>query len=69
MFPVSPIRESSEYREEMVMNRKILVIGSTNTDLVIKTERLPEPGETITGGVFETFAGGKSPNKPDAGDA
>ena len=33
------------------MNR-ILVIGSSNTDMVIKTEKLPAPGETVLGGTF-----------------
>ena len=31
---------------------KILVIGSSNTDMVIKTEKMPAPGETILGGTF-----------------
>ncbi len=33
-------------------NGKILVIGSSNTDMTIKSERLPAPGETILGGKF-----------------
>ncbi len=32
--------------------KKILVIGSSNTDMVIKTSRFPLPGETILGGDF-----------------
>ncbi len=42
---------------------KIVVIGSTNTDLVIKTERIPEPGETVIGGAFMMTAGGKGANQ------
>lgn len=42
---------------------KILVIGSSNTDLVIKTSEFPIPGETVIGGVFNTFAGGKGANQ------
>lgn len=42
---------------------KIVVIGSTNTDLVIKTERIPEPGETVIGGSFMMTAGGKGANQ------
>ncbi len=42
---------------------KILVIGSANTDLVIKTSRLPLPGETIIGGEFFSFQGGKGANQ------
>lgn len=43
--------------------KKILVIGSSNTDLVIKTEKFPDPGETVIGGVFNTFPGGKGANQ------
>ncbi len=39
------------------------VVGSLNTDLVIKTSRLPESGETILGGEFATFPGGKGANQ------
>lgn len=35
----------------------ILVIGSSNTDMVIKSPHLPAPGETILGGTF--FYGGR----------
>ena len=45
------------------MTKKILVVGSTNTDMVIKTARLPKPGETIIGGVFLMNAGGKGANQ------
>jgi len=42
---------------------KIIVIGSSNTDMVVKTERFPEPGETIIGGDFFMFPGGKGANQ------
>ncbi len=42
---------------------KIVVIGSSNTDLVISTSRIPEPGETILGGRFIMAAGGKGANQ------
>ena len=41
----------------------IVVIGSSNTDMVIKTEHLPAPGETILGGSFFMNAGGKGANQ------
>ena len=41
----------------------ILVIGSSNTDMVIKADRLPGPGETILGGDFFMNAGGKGANQ------
>ncbi|MCK4701476.1 MAG: ribokinase, partial [Bacteroidales bacterium] len=42
---------------------KIVVIGSTNTDMVIKTGHLPVPGETILGGKFLMNPGGKGANQ------
>lgn len=42
---------------------KIVVVGSSNTDLVIKTERIPEPGETVLGGRFMMAPGGKGANQ------
>jgi len=42
---------------------KILVIGSSNTDMVIKTEKLPAAGETILGGTFLMNPGGKGANQ------
>ena len=38
----------------------IIVIGSSNTDMVIKSAHLPMPGETILGGVFFMNAGGRA---------
>ncbi len=40
-----------------------MVIGSSNTDLVIKTDRIPSPGETVLGGTFMMTAGGKGANQ------
>ena len=42
---------------------RILVIGSSNTDMVIKTKKLPAPGETILGGTFLMNPGGKGANQ------
>jgi ribokinase len=44
-------------------HRKIVVAGSCNTDMVVKAERLPVPGETILGGTFLMNAGGKGANQ------
>jgi ribokinase len=43
--------------------KKILVIGSSNTDMVIKTDKLPAPGETVLGGTFFMNPGGKGANQ------
>ena len=45
------------------MMNKILVIGSSNTDMVIKTKKLPLPGETIVSGTFLVNPGGKGANQ------
>jgi ribokinase len=45
------------------MSNKITVIGSTNVDFLIKTEKLPGFGETVTGGVFFQNYGGKGANQ------
>jgi len=42
---------------------KIAVIGSSNTDMVVKSHALPKPGETIMGGTFLINAGGKGANQ------
>jgi len=45
------------------MKPRILVLGSSNTDMIIKLDRIPRPGETILGGAFVTAAGGKGANQ------
>lgn len=45
------------------MKSPLYVIGSSNTDMVVKSERLPGPGETILGGTFLMNAGGKGANQ------
>lgn len=42
---------------------KILVVGSINMDLVVRVPHAPSPGETVLGGDFETFPGGKGANQ------
>jgi ribokinase len=42
---------------------RVLVVGSVNVDLVVQTERLPVPGETVLGGTFSRFHGGKGGNQ------
>ena len=43
--------------------KKIVVIGSTNTDMVISGKKIPVPGETISGGKFLMNPGGKGANQ------
>ena len=42
---------------------RIVVVGSVNLDLVARSERLPRPGETVTGATFARFPGGKGANQ------
>lgn len=42
---------------------RLVVLGSINMDLVVRTPRFPAPGETLLGGPFETFPGGKGANQ------
>ena len=41
----------------------VTVVGSANLDLVARTERLPRPGETVTGASFGRIPGGKGANQ------
>lgn len=41
----------------------VLVIGSSNTDMVVRSDRLPKRGETVIGGTFMMNAGGKGANQ------
>jgi ribokinase len=42
---------------------ELTVVGSINLDLVARVERLPRPGETISGASFQRFPGGKGANQ------
>jgi ribokinase len=45
------------------MSGRVVVVGSVNVDLVVRGERLPAPGETVSGGTFERHHGGKGGNQ------
>ena len=42
---------------------RVLVVGSSNTDMIVRANRLPLPGETVLGGDLTTAAGGKGANQ------
>jgi ribokinase len=42
---------------------RVLVVGSSNTDMVVRVPRIPGPGETVIGGTFAMAAGGKGANQ------
>ena len=41
----------------------VVVVGSVNVDFVVTVERLPQAGQTVSGGSFERFGGGKGANQ------
>ena len=53
----------------MKKEKKILVVGSMNVDMVVKTSRIPRVGETLLGGVFNQYEGGKGANQAVAANA
>jgi ribokinase len=46
--------------------KRIAVVGSINTDLVVRVAKFPSPGETVLGYSFNTYAGGKGANQAAA---
>jgi ribokinase len=44
-------------------NKKIVVVGSSNMDMVVKTDHIPVPGETVLSGAFFMNPGGKGANQ------
>ncbi len=42
---------------------RVIVVGSSNTDMIVRADRLPMPGETVLGGDLTTAAGGKGANQ------
>jgi ribokinase len=49
--------------EQKGNEKRIIVIGSSNTDMVIQSDKLPLPGETVLGGDLIMNAGGKGANQ------
>ncbi|RME90901.1 MAG: ribokinase, partial [Verrucomicrobia bacterium] len=45
------------------MPPRIVVVGSSNTDLILRLPHIPAPGETVLGSEFLTAAGGKGANQ------
>jgi sugar/nucleoside kinase (ribokinase family) len=51
------------------MTNKILVLGSSNVDFILRIPRFHNPGETITGESLVTAFGGKGANQANAAGA
>src|SRR5688500_2425894 len=66
--PLRPARHASRvdggrFARTRRLTPRIVVVGSINLDLVARVERLPRPGETVTGATFERVPGGKGANQ------
>src|SRR3954465_9395931 len=48
---------------QVTRSARIVVVGSSNTDMVVRVSKLPRPGETVIGGDFFTARGGKGANQ------
>ena len=57
------VKMSVEHQHKIMSLKKIVVIGSSNTDMVVKAGHLPVPGETVIGGNFMMNPGGKGANQ------
>src|SRR5882724_7646004 len=49
--------------EPSLRTKSIVIVGSSNTDMIIRVPRIPRAGETLIGGEFFTAAGGKGANQ------
>jgi len=47
----------------MITMGKIVVVGSSNTDMVLRVSQIPRPGQTISGGELKIYGGGKGANQ------
>jgi ribokinase len=47
----------------MIVSNTLVVVGSLNMDLVVRSPRFPAPGETVIGGAFQAVPGGKGSNQ------
>ena len=48
------------------MGARVAVVGSVNADYIVRVDRLPQPGETVTGGRLTVRPGGKGANQAHA---
>jgi ribokinase len=60
---VSPLSVTAMGDSLAHVSARLTVVGSINLDLVARAERLPRPGETITGATFSEIPGGKGANQ------
>jgi len=58
-----PLPAAVPFTLEGIQVAKVVVVGSTNTDMTVRVPRLPAPGETVSGGDFRVTGGGKGANQ------
>ena len=59
----SPTEVRGDAPRAIGLRSRVIVVGSVNVDLVARGERLPAPGETLTGAAFSQHHGGKGGNQ------
>src|SRR5207248_9109004 len=59
----APRQETAAPPRKAPVAPRVCVVGSSNMDLVVRTPRLPRPGETVTARSFATVCGGKGGNQ------
>ena len=62
-FYIISFATSTNFFGIILAMKKIVVLGSTNTDMVITGRKIPVPGETVSGGRFMMNPGGKGANQ------
>jgi ribokinase len=60
---IPPVHVIAKLLQGANVEKKLLVVGSINIDLVACADRLPAPGETLLGSTFDVFNGGKGANQ------
>ena len=61
--PRPSCRYPARVSDTPIVQTRVCVVGSLNMDLVIRVPRLPSPGETVSGGSYRTYPGGKGANQ------
>jgi len=62
-YLLSPIRAMASQQVQNGTMKHVWVVGSANLDLVFRTAKFPKPGETLLGGPFASYPGGKGGNQ------
>src|SRR5215210_4918022 len=63
LFCRMPVRDCNVFRESGDGLAGVFVVGSINQDFVLRVERRPEPGETVTDAELALYPGGKGANQ------